>query len=149
MTRKEGRKEVKLLSCSVVSNSSWPHELWSAKLLRPWDSTGKNTRVGCHFLLQGNFLTRDRTWVSGFVDFMVKSLQADSLQSEPPGNPLWQVLGLYWPNQSKDIRVFVDRGFNSNQKCNYIYKDVRWLSHSLPPRSDYIYEIELIFNYMF
>ena len=26
-------------------------------LLRPWDSPGKNTGVGCHFLLQGIFLT--------------------------------------------------------------------------------------------
>ena len=25
----------------------------------PWDSLGKNTGVGCHFLLQGIFLTRD------------------------------------------------------------------------------------------
>ena len=24
----------------------------------PWDSPGKNTGVGCHFLLQGNFLTQ-------------------------------------------------------------------------------------------
>ena len=30
----------------------------------PWDSLGKNTGVGCHFLLQGIFPTRDQTWVS-------------------------------------------------------------------------------------
>ena len=29
----------------------------SARLLCPWDSPGKNTGVGCHFLLQGIFLT--------------------------------------------------------------------------------------------
>ena len=29
-----------------------------ARLLRPWDSPGKNTGVGCHFLLQGIFLTQ-------------------------------------------------------------------------------------------
>ena len=28
------------------------HGLYPARLLRPWDSPGKNTRVGCHFLLQ-------------------------------------------------------------------------------------------------
>ena len=27
-------------------------------LLCPWDSPGKNTKVGCHFLLQGIFLTQ-------------------------------------------------------------------------------------------
>ena len=26
--------------------------------LCPWDSLGKNTRVGCHSLLQGTFLTQ-------------------------------------------------------------------------------------------
>ena len=29
-----------------------------ASLLCPWDFPGKNTRVGCHFLLQGIFLTQ-------------------------------------------------------------------------------------------
>ena len=29
-----------------------------ARLLCPWDSLGKNTRVGCHFLLQGIFPTQ-------------------------------------------------------------------------------------------
>ena len=31
-----------------------PYGLQPAKLLCPWDSPGKNTGVGCHFLLQGN-----------------------------------------------------------------------------------------------
>ena len=42
------------LVCSVLSNSLWPHELYPARLLCPWDSPGKNTGVGCHFLLLGN-----------------------------------------------------------------------------------------------
>ena len=29
-----------------------PHRQQATKLLRPWDSPGKNTGVGCHFLLQ-------------------------------------------------------------------------------------------------
>ena len=32
--------------------------LWSAGLLCPWDFLGKNTGLGCHFLLQGIFLTQ-------------------------------------------------------------------------------------------
>ena len=31
----------------------WPHGLWLAGLLCPWDFPGKHTGVGCHFLLQG------------------------------------------------------------------------------------------------
>ena len=34
------------------------HGLLPARLLCPWDSPGKNTGVGCHFLLQGNFSTQ-------------------------------------------------------------------------------------------
>ena len=30
----------------------WPHTLQPTRLPRPWDSPGKNTGVGCHFLLQ-------------------------------------------------------------------------------------------------
>ena len=37
---------------SVVSNSVRPHRWQPARLPRPWDSPGKNTGVGCHFLLQ-------------------------------------------------------------------------------------------------
>ena len=32
--------------------------LWPTRLFSPWDFPGKNTRVGCHFLLQGIFLTQ-------------------------------------------------------------------------------------------
>ena len=36
----------------------WPYELQPARLLCPWDSPGKSTIVGCHFLLQGIFPTQ-------------------------------------------------------------------------------------------
>ena len=35
-----------------MSDSVWPHRQQSPRLPRPWDSPGKNTGVGCHFLLQ-------------------------------------------------------------------------------------------------
>ena len=37
---------------SVVSNSVRPQRWQPTRLPRPWDSPGKNTGVGCHFLLQ-------------------------------------------------------------------------------------------------
>ena len=37
---------------SVVSNSVQPHRQQPTRLPCPWDSPGKNTGVGCHFLLQ-------------------------------------------------------------------------------------------------
>ena len=46
--------QLKLTQCccvtSVLSNSVWPHRLQPTRL--PRDSSGKNTGVGCHFLLQ-------------------------------------------------------------------------------------------------
>ena len=41
-----------------MSNSLQPHGLWHSRLLCPWDFAGKNTGVGCHFLLQGIFPTQ-------------------------------------------------------------------------------------------
>ena len=36
-----------------MSDSVRPQKQQSIRLLHPWDSPGKNTGVGCHFLLQG------------------------------------------------------------------------------------------------
>jgi len=35
-----------------MSDSVRPHGLQPTRLLHPWNSPGKNTGVGCHFLLQ-------------------------------------------------------------------------------------------------
>ena len=35
-----------------MSDSVQPHRRQPTRLPRPWDSPGKNTVVGCHFLLQ-------------------------------------------------------------------------------------------------
>src|SRR5574337_854526 len=40
------------LVTSVVSDSVRPHRWQPTRLPRTWDSLGKNTGVGCHFLLQ-------------------------------------------------------------------------------------------------
>ena len=39
-------------AASVVSDPVRPHRQQPTRLLRPWNSPGKNTGVGCHFLLQ-------------------------------------------------------------------------------------------------
>ena len=50
------------LCCCLVTKSCpsllRPYELQPARFLCPWDFPGKNTRVGCHFLLQGIFQTQ-------------------------------------------------------------------------------------------
>ena len=37
---------------ALMSDSVQPHRQQPTRLHRPWDSLGKNTGVGCHFLLQ-------------------------------------------------------------------------------------------------
>ena len=46
--------------CCSVTQSCLTVTPWTvvSRLFCPWDFTGKNTRVGCHFPLQGIFLTQ-------------------------------------------------------------------------------------------
>ena len=44
-----------VFSCVWLCATLWTITRW---LLCPWDSPGKNTGMGCHFLLQGMFLTQ-------------------------------------------------------------------------------------------
>ena len=46
------------VSCSVMSDSLQPHGLWPTRLLCPWNSQGKNPKMGFHSLLQGLFSTQ-------------------------------------------------------------------------------------------
>ena len=79
---------------SITSDSSWPYGPWPARLLLPWDSPGKNTGVGCHFLLQGIFPTQ-----GFFPEPEIKprfpALQADSLPCESPGKPNSTVMHIW------------------------------------------------------
>ena len=56
-----------------------PMDCIPTRLLRPWDSPGKNTGVGCHFLFQGIFL------IQGLNPCLLH-WQVDSL-TELPGKP--------------------------------------------------------------
>ena len=65
-----------MLSHSVLSDSLRLHGLQPTRLLCSWDFSGKDTGVGCHFLLQG------------ISQGSNPALQADSLPSELPGKLL-------------------------------------------------------------
>ena len=68
-----------------MSDSEWPYELQPARLLCPWDSSGKTARVGCHALLQGIFLTQ------GLNPRLLRLLhwQEGSWPLAPSGKPGW------------------------------------------------------------
>ena len=48
-----------------MSNCLWPHGVQPTRLLYPWDFPGKNTGMGCHFLISsswgGSFHSKDWT----------------------------------------------------------------------------------------
>ena len=70
--------------CSVMSDSLWPHGLYSAWLLCSWNFPGKRTGVVCRLLLQGIFQTHG-------VNLLLLHLllwQVDSL----PLAPTWEAL---------------------------------------------------------
>ena len=96
-----------------MSDSVWPHRRQPTKLLRPWDSPGKNTGVGCHFLLQEIFLTQGSNphlllcrqilycWATREIHLVVgagaKSLQlcptlCVPIDGSPPGSPVPEIL---------------------------------------------------------
>ena len=56
--RGHGNSVLTLEVTSVVSDSLQFYGLEPAKLLYLWDFQGKNIGVGCHFLLEGIFLTQ-------------------------------------------------------------------------------------------
>ena len=57
---------------SVMSDSVWPHGLQPTRLLCPWNSPGKNTGVGCHFLLHSGILLRHKKgWNNAICSYMV------------------------------------------------------------------------------
>ena len=75
--------------CSVMSNSSQPDGLLSARLLCPWNFPSKKTGLGFHFLLQGIFLTQglnssllcDLKWQVGSLSLVPPGVQSGGLQS--------------------------------------------------------------------
>ena len=88
---------------SVMSDSLRPCGLKPTRLLCPWDSPGENTRVDCHFLLQGIFLTQ------GLNPCLLCPLhwQAGSLPLGPPGKQFnWEKFFLL-TNFSRDILNFI------------------------------------------
>ena len=71
---------------SVVSNSVWPHSRQPTRLPRLWDSPGKNTGVGCHFLLQCRKVKSESE-----VAQLCLTL-CDPIVGSPPGSPVPGIL---------------------------------------------------------
>ena len=64
--------------------------LQSYGLLWPWNSSGKNTGVGCHALLQGSSWHRDQTHIS-----CSPGLAGEFFTTEPPGEGLFPSIRIF------------------------------------------------------
>ena len=66
---------------SVMSDSVWPHRQQPTRLPHPWDSQGKNTGVGCHFLLQCMKVKSESEVTQSCLTL------SDPMDYSPPGPP--------------------------------------------------------------
>ena len=97
----EDKKEIPWLSCgkigrfgltythccycyvmSVVSDSVQPHRRQPTRLPRPWDSPGKDTGVGCQFLLQCMKVNSESEVAQSCPTLL------DPMDYSPPGSPV-------------------------------------------------------------
>ena len=89
-----------------------PHTLWPTKLLCLWDFSGKNTGVGCHFLLQGIF----------------------PIQGWNPCVLLWQADSLPLSHQGSPIITFIKIKYCSSSVAkSYLTLWCHGLQHARPP----------------
>ena len=78
---------------SVVSNSVWPHRRKPTRFPRPWGSPGKNTGVGCHFLLQCMKVKSESEFTQSCPTLR------DPMDCSPPGSSIhgiFQATALEW-----------------------------------------------------
>ena len=84
---------------SVIFKSLQPHRLQPAKFLCPWDSSGKNTGMDCHFLFRGFFLTQESNLcllhhrqilypLSHWGGLQIKILKASTKRKQRTENPI-------------------------------------------------------------
>ena len=132
-----------------MSNSVRPHRRQPTRLPRPWDSPGKNTGVGCHFLLQCMKVKSERKSLSCVRLFMTPwtaAYQAPlpvgfSRQEYSSGLPLPSPHVLHCLQLSRNfhkIRFFINSWYIYNMKfinIQIIHK-VYW-QHSLCVEKDH------------
>ena len=137
------------MPCLVIQSCQTLQGLQPARLLCPWNSPGKNTRVGCHALLQGIFPNQGSNpgllyclshqgsprileWVAipssrGFPIPGIKprspTIQADSLPSESPGKPMNTGVSSMVVCVSLDaFHITVTNCMDSD--CNFLINDI-------------------------
>ena len=73
-------------AASVVSDSVRPYRQQPTRLPHPWGSPGKNTGVGCHFLLQCRKVKRESEVAQSSLTL------SDPMDCSPPGSSIHRIL---------------------------------------------------------
>ena len=104
--------------------SLWPYGPQPARLLHPWHSPDMNTGAGCHFLLQGIFLTQGFNWVS-YSPEKIKSDTVSTVSSSISHEVMWPdaMILVFWmlsfkPTFSLSSFTFIKRLFSSSYRFN-------------------------------
>ena len=92
------RYTVKVLAAKVCLTLQ-PHGLYPTRLLCPWNSPGKNTRVGYHFLLHGSSRFNDRTWVCCTAGIFFTVNHQRSPRCTVSVNYMQGILAGVWPKE--------------------------------------------------
>ena len=87
---------------SVVSDSVRPYRWQPTRLRHPWDSPGKNTGVGCHFLLQC-MKVKSHSEVAQSCPTL-----SDPMDCSPPG---FSIHGIFQARVLEGAAIFFFRGF--------------------------------------
>ena len=87
-----------------MSDSVRPHRWQPTRLRRPWDSPGKNTGVGCHFLLQCMKVKSESE-----VAQQCSTLR-DTMDCSPPGSSvhgIFRARVLEWVDRLFSVKYFL------------------------------------------
>ena len=123
-----------------MSNSVQHHRWQPTRFLRPWDSPGKNTGVGCHFLLQCMKVKSESEVAQLCLTSWPDGLQPTRLLHpwDFPGKstavgcqwPSWQLsVNQKWLGKNVNISSFLQRSFFGTPTT--MKKQVNWFPYSL------------------
>ena len=85
---------------SLMSNSVQPHRWHPTRLHCPWDSPGKNTGVGCHFLLQCMKVKSESEVAQSCLTL------SDPMNCSPPGS---SILGIFQARELEWVAIAFSR----------------------------------------
>ena len=110
-----------------MSDSVRPHRRQPTRLPRPWDSPGKNTGAGCHFLLQC-MKVKSESEVSQLCPTV-----SDPMDCSPPGSSMGVSRQEYWsglPFPSPLLTLGEYKSFWTSNKHTYSLVSIKVSSAS-------------------